>query len=241
MNVITKKRFIPFTLVELLVVIAIISMLMCILMPALSRAKDMGKFSSCTNNLKQIGTAIQCYTTDYNDHYPLYSYGTLQTGGGYWTVYLVRTCKYIPGKTFVCPKRNSTYSQMYKWQNALAYPLTDTEFWGYPDYGYNYSNFGCGVNPVNWSWSARIHQVKRPSTTILAAESARSTDRTMGGTYVERYTAIGPHVPWPTHDGVCNILWADTHVSGVKGGNGANEASAAALRTHSQMENAWSL
>ena len=53
-----KKQF---TLIELLVVIAIIAILAAILMPALSSARARAKTSACTNNMKNIGLAIQQY------------------------------------------------------------------------------------------------------------------------------------------------------------------------------------
>jgi prepilin-type N-terminal cleavage/methylation domain-containing protein len=59
-----KRR--GFTLVELLVVIAIIALLMAILMPALNRARELGRRSVCLGNLKQLALAWVMYA-DEND------------------------------------------------------------------------------------------------------------------------------------------------------------------------------
>jgi len=64
------KRAKGFTLVELLVVIAIIALLMGILMPALSRVRQIAFRMVCGTNLSGIGKAMLIYSNDYDDELP---------------------------------------------------------------------------------------------------------------------------------------------------------------------------
>ena len=60
----------PFTLIELLVVIAIIAILAAMLMPALQKARDTAKKSSCANSLKSLGNVFMFYQDSYNGLFP---------------------------------------------------------------------------------------------------------------------------------------------------------------------------
>jgi prepilin-type N-terminal cleavage/methylation domain-containing protein len=67
-KMIRKKN--AFTLVELLVVIAIIALLVSILLPALSTAREQAKRVVCATQLRELGMLLEQYCADHNEFYP---------------------------------------------------------------------------------------------------------------------------------------------------------------------------
>ena len=59
-----------FTLVELLVVIGIIAVLISLLLPAVSRAREQSRRTACLSNLRQLGIAMTAYASDRRDRLP---------------------------------------------------------------------------------------------------------------------------------------------------------------------------
>ncbi len=62
-----RKRF---TLIELLTVVVVVTLLVAMMMPALSAARERARAVECMGNLKQIGVAYFIYVDDYNGVVP---------------------------------------------------------------------------------------------------------------------------------------------------------------------------
>ena len=78
------KRIKGFTLVELLVVIGIIAVLVSLLLPALSRAREAANKTRCLSNLHQIGIYLQQYQTQFHGAVPVYNLSNYAAELGYF-------------------------------------------------------------------------------------------------------------------------------------------------------------
>lgn len=91
-----KQR--AFTLIELLVVIAIIAMLVAILIPAVTKAIEASRRSSCAGNLKTLGVAFNSYAADHKGEFPPSDDGTLSS-----VAKLLHAGYVTQPRTWVCP------------------------------------------------------------------------------------------------------------------------------------------
>jgi len=83
-----------FTLIEMLVVISIIGILAGLLMPVVSQTRSYAHKTTCLNNLRQIGMALEMYLSDNDGRLPLTA-----SWGRAW----VERGSQLPGYTWVNP------------------------------------------------------------------------------------------------------------------------------------------
>jgi prepilin-type processing-associated H-X9-DG protein/prepilin-type N-terminal cleavage/methylation domain-containing protein len=100
-----NSRTQAFTLVELLVVVGIITILIAILLPALSRARDHANRVKCAANLHSIGLAMIAYT----ERYGCYPSCELFNGKGNYAIWPVRLRVFTSGNqdVFSCPSEDT--------------------------------------------------------------------------------------------------------------------------------------
>jgi prepilin-type N-terminal cleavage/methylation domain-containing protein/prepilin-type processing-associated H-X9-DG protein len=209
-----------FTLIELLVVIAIIAILAAILFPVFAQAREAARKSSCQSNLKQLGTAIAMYATDYDNK--------LVTGGG--------DCfGGMPG----CSRSAPTPTQQWQWviqpyvKNWALFkcPSDPRNIQNIP---VSYSVNNIGLTDPSWSASGTNESaLNAPAETITLMEGGNGgwTDNTSGNGFTDTMRMIGDYTIWTTWDRIAhdqddwnwsdklprhgngvNVLFADSHV-----------------------------
>lgn len=200
------KRY--FTLIELLIVISVIAILVALLLPALNKARDTAKRVSCTSILKQWGTYLELYTSNYDGWIPACT--RLVGGSPTAEIFncLLSDNASIGQKMFLCPAGVKESGNQW-----LTNPGTWKTNLGVSDYGFN-SNL-CGYNEAK---GIRSTNIWRPSRKYVFMDS-----KTIGNNY-GRWRIVFINADWNNgsygepsdrHSGYVNALLADGHVESL--------------------------
>ena len=208
-----------FTLIELLVVIAIIAILAAMLMPALSKARDRGKFITCTNNIKTLGTASMNYLDVYDNYFFCHWVSTgyyAEAGwapngdqGHFWvrpmmSIGLLKKKKANEGGPLACPaeaNRGSTHSHFGinrgLRSNAVNANMKKKGTWDI-------------VPQENY---IKTNKMRRPSCVMIAGESVYNQYRlNPEQTNNEKYGPGPEGANFLRHNGIMNLVFFDGHV-----------------------------
>ena len=232
-----KQAVRTFTLIELLVVIAIIAILAAMLLPALAKAREKARATSCINQTKQLTLGMLMYPDANDEYWPTRllgdSAGSEPTGAGGLIHWAGAIYPYVGDVgPYKCPSYDVRYTS-HAWSGTIG---TGTPINIPSNMGYNF----CGVGTANrvgtvYVPNTRLATIKRPSTLPLIGDSVccglKST-----GTDPRNCLYIGPgtnttgvypnevHPRMSMHNEGINLSFCDGHAAwyralNVKRGN----------------------
>lgn len=155
-----------FTLIELLVVIAIIGILVSMLMPSLSEAREKARVAYCMNNSKNMAAAMVMFTDDNNDSFPEKLGGTMYSVVGKWTAERTYGADVRPLNRYL-----GDYSQM----DPVPVAHCPSGDYGYNKWGTSYASNSftgaiVGINNNDHS-GRKLAEVSNPSRLVSIAET----------------------------------------------------------------------
>ena len=184
-----------FTLIELLVVIAIIAVLAALLLPALAKAKEKGRQTSCINNVRQQTLAVIMYADEYSDTLPPTAYIDANGDEVDWPSLLDPYLKYVT-KIHLCPTDAKSLINSYGLNELTFVDLTDP-------------------SPPSLTHLASFHST---STTIMQGDIGTEDDFLTPRPDTLKLTAPGSTLnddsdarPSTRHSGHCDLGFMDGH------------------------------
>lgn len=208
------------TLIELLVVISIVVILAGLLLPALKQAREQGHSILCKGNMKQIGTAILNYSTDFNENimnagtpYICYWNGDYSASRPWFELLgnLGPYSQFDYGVKIGCLNNKNSY---YK-RNILcpSQRISDSSF-SYTDYACNAWFFGT-TNSTDAYKNHSLKMMQKPTEVVMVTDNGRGND------YCVTYPYAAGAEPYAflirsNHAGrTANFLFGDLHISSM--------------------------
>jgi prepilin-type N-terminal cleavage/methylation domain-containing protein/prepilin-type processing-associated H-X9-DG protein len=193
---VSRRKRGAFTLVELLVVIGIISVLIGILLPALSGARASARSVASLSNLRQLGIALTSYRNENRGYYPRHSSLSTEVPRTRWAddiyPYMKATEVYLSPQLDADERDRMTvpFAHTVDQTTGAAVPGL-TVYWG--GYGYNFQYLGNSRGPGGVAaFHANSSRIKAPSQTIAVADTHGSKNGTGAWTTQGQYVVDPP-------------------------------------------------
>ena len=231
-----SKTRTAFTLIELLVVISIIALLIGILLPALSSARQAAQSIVCSSNIRQLVIANTSYSLDNSDYYVR---AANVPNPNEWTNQERWHGKRTTDNTSIpfdyrLGDLTPYYGQSSEVKQCPVFAKDENYQEGFETscggYGYNQQYIGgrndlYGMSTISAGHSARSHEVSKPSQTVMFTDTAYIIDQS--NMMYSEYSFCEPPFwqlnkgvpstmrPNPTinfrHNNRCNVAWVDGH------------------------------
>ncbi len=160
-----------FTLQELLLGLGVLSLLLIIAYPVLNHARDAGRMSRSTSNLRQISAGLHLYIAEHGGYFPESAMDAWVHGqkGRFWYNALGY---YLDGEADL--QTAGKRAQRPAWQTCPGRPFPEPKrYGGYGvsvGYGWNHQFFGYHGSEDGlhrYGWRSHISEVELPAQTII--------------------------------------------------------------------------
>ena len=219
-----------FTMIELLIVIAIIAILASLLLPALAKVRNIARATQCAGNIRQVGLLTSLYEHDNGwilPHTMRYVYSSYSLPYNMTSTNV--NCNYYHMLLFlgyhnenITAKSTKTFFECPAAAARSVYTTYSRRYYGFI--------YGIPISltlPLNETKAtlAKLSYYRQPSSKPYLADSMDASEKNMYYSYnrASKDHGGGPYI-YAWHDGGCNIMWLDGHLSRLKAVNASVDA-----------------